>query len=442
MNTDILAQNLLLLETIHGISPNQFVLSEDKLDSYEIIECRDHNITLRFHDKFIGRSFLVHSLESVKNEGDAYASSFNDVQQTLVCFGFGLGHHLAKLLELDKKMEILILNDEAFFIAMHFEWIKRFIESPNVKFILVRETPSFDLYLKQIEASKDKTNLILHTPSLQIREMIHDRISARIANIRLYTRTYDWLLPTLLENYEHNITTYKQYFKDIQGVFRGKTVVVTMSGPSLEKDLDSLAPYRDQFYMLSVTSSLKTIQKKGMQPDAVIIQDALPANFKHIEGIEWEIPLLAISTSSPYVLNRWKGPVYLIFQKSLPFGELKIEPLMVISGTVAFAAINCVLLSNAKEVILTGLDLCFSQNTTHSDGAVFKTDIDPEAYPHKVENYHGEKIPTDTLLVTYKMELEILFKAAMTPIYNLTHFGARLPNTQRITASDLKRIFK
>lgn len=442
MNADILAHNLRLLAENKGIAPDSFVLSEERLDLYAILEGKDGGLTLRYHDRPDSLGLLLHSAYDIQAETKAYTERYAAIEKPLICLGFGLGHHLKGLLSLKKQMDILILNDEAFFIALHFESTTPFLEAEHVRFVLTRESEATYDLIKAAEFDTDKTNLILHSPSIHIREKMGDALAIRIANIRLYVRSYNLFLPSLMENYAYNTHHYTQYFKEIQHAFTHKTVVVTMSGPSLEADMKALKPYRDKFVLLSVTSSLKTLSGLGIKPDFAIVQDAMDMNVRLVEGLETDFPLIAISTSSSKLLKRWQGPVYLAFQKALPFDTFKIEPVLPISGTVAFVAISSALASAPKAVVLAGLDLCFSQSRTHAEGAVFGKEMTSEECRYFVEDYQGNQVPTDIVLTTYKMELEALFSGAQVPIYNLTHFGARLAHTRRITGSELDRLFR
>lgn len=442
MNNDILTLNLRLLVEKKGIKSDDLVLSEDRLNKYEILEGNDSGITLRFNDSPNGLGLLLHSAYDIKAETDAYTNMYQFVEKPLLCIGFGLGHHLQGLLTQKKQMDILILNDEAFFIALHFDSTTPFLESENVRFVLTRDSAACNDLIKRAETEADKPHLILHSPSIHIREKVGDALAVRIANIRLYVRSYSLFLPSLMKNYAYNTTHYTQYFKDIQHAFTQKTVVITMSGPSLEADMKALKPYRDKYVLLAVTSALKPLEKLGIKPDFAIIQDTMDKNAIYIEDVETNYPLIAICTSSSELLKRWQGPIYLAFGRALAFDTFKIEPILPISGTVAFCAISSVLVSSPKAVVLTGLDLCFSQNKTHVTGAVLGTTVNPEDCRYFSEDYDGNQVPTDMLLTTYKMELEILFSSARAPIYNLTHFGARLAHTTRIRTSELDRLFR
>ena len=67
---------------------------------------------------------------------------------------------------------------------------------------------------------------------------------------------------------------------------RGQPAVVCGAGPSLNRNLDDLRPYRDRVVLIAVDTALRPILEAGFEPDLVVALDPSPLNARHVSGLQ------------------------------------------------------------------------------------------------------------------------------------------------------------
>ena len=88
-----------------------------------------------------------------------------------------------------------------------------------------------------------------------------------------------YLLNTL-ENLPHLLRSHD--VRDLDGRFTGVPAVIAAAGPSLNRNLEELAPVRDRALLVSVDTALRPCLAAGIEPDIVVAVDPGPLNRRHL----------------------------------------------------------------------------------------------------------------------------------------------------------------
>jgi hypothetical protein len=86
---------------------------------------------------------------------------------------------------------------------------------------------------------------------------------------------------------------------DLVGPYRGMPIVVAAAGPSLNRNIDELRPYRDQVVLLAVDTALKPLLAADLAPDFVVALDPSDANARHLTDIV--VPELTALVAEPSI---------------------------------------------------------------------------------------------------------------------------------------------
>ncbi len=161
--------------------------------------------------------------------------------------------------------------------------------------------------------------------------------------------------------------------KHLFGRMAGVPAVIVAAGPSLDKNCHWLKAARDSMVIICVDTALKTLLKNGVTPHLVVALDALLHNYFHMAGAERpDYTLVVNPVTYPLILQECAGPM-MITSYSEPLvqwleqftGDLGEN---LTGGSVATAAFDLALRMGCSPIILTGQDLAFTGNRTHSGG--------------------------------------------------------------------------
>jgi len=146
-------------------------------------------------------------------------------------------------------------------------------------------------------------------------------------------------------------------------------VVLTASGPSLEKTLNYLIKYRDRFHLWALPSSLPALKNAGLIPQLIISTDPGYWARLHTRFFPEEVPVAMPLSSAPIPVPSLKtllisqntpGEAFLLKNDKWPRYEL---PTM---GTVAASAIELWKQISSGPMVITGLDLCWFDLRSHA----------------------------------------------------------------------------
>ncbi len=148
-------------------------------------------------------------------------------------------------------------------------------------------------------------------------------------------------------------------------------VVVAAAGPSLVAALSLIAPWRDHFVLLAVSSALAACRFAGLEPDLVVATDGGPWSRWHLYPLaQRACPLASPLAATPSTQILRSSPLVLIEQGNFPERELSARLgggiRLPSHGTVSGTALRLAAATGTGPILAVGLDLANYDIISHA----------------------------------------------------------------------------
>lgn len=170
-----------------------------------------------------------------------------------------------------------------------------------------------------------------------------------------------------------NITENRDAAICLRNVFEGKTAVVLGGGPSLDELIPWVKTHREKLAVIAVSRICRRLLEADLQPDIVVSIDPHNLSFDvSKETLRFDRNTLLIHSYhvSPLLLAQWHGPA-VYFGERLPWkSEANVDNLASQGPTVTNTALSMAVELGFSQIILGGVDLCYSrEGHTHASGS-------------------------------------------------------------------------
>ncbi len=188
-----------------------------------------------------------------------------------------------------------------------------------------------------------------------------------------------WRLKTQFGTYKFNLRQIENLAENqipascLKSSFMGFTAVLLAGGPSLDEVLPWVKDNRDKLVVFAVSRISRRLLELDIQPDIVVSVDPHPESFdvsKHMLEFPPSVLFVHNNHVTPLLLGQWRGPnVFMDFR--YPWKpEIDSDNLHGIGPTVSNCAINLAIEMGFSQLVLAGLDLCFSrEGYSHAKGS-------------------------------------------------------------------------
>lgn len=297
--------------------------------------------------------------------------------EKFIFIGTGLGFHIPLI---DKKIssdEYFIIEDdielfrlslfttEYFKIAEHSKLFFSVADDENIfltkmKFFL-QETFFYNRYLKYsyfTAHSEDKIK--------QIQNALMSQSFASFpykAELRKFIRPFEFM------NNGSSILNLSEYYKN--SIFSQKPVLVITAGPSFKKNIEWLKINHKKFIIVAVSAVLKRLYENNIVPDVLTHIDGFEDSMSHYDGVPVEEYLKDTTVIlGPFVLkklrDRFPSENVFSYEENTEYFE---KHGFLIAPCVGSFSLLLLLIFDAKELYLLGLDLALDQVTgsSHAD---------------------------------------------------------------------------
>lgn len=218
--------------------------------------------------------------------------------------------------------------------------------------------------------------------------------------------------------------------------------IVVSAGPSLEKNVALLKEAKGKAFIIAVDAAVSKVMELGIKPDAIISVDPRkPVEQFKCDGID-ELPFFVHTNSNTNVLKYVKSNNLFFFSSdSVVWNNLfekkgtKIEELS-LGGSVATAAITCLISWGIKRIILIGQDLAFTGNRMHAGEGEMEIENDNNAYTHVKDIYGNDTITSWTLYNYLRWIEEAALKHRDIHFIDATEGGAFKRHCEQMTLKD------
>lgn len=238
---------------------------------------------------------------------------------------------------------------------------------------------------------------------------------------------------------------------DYKDLYKNKPVLMVATGPSLNKQLNTLQKYKDQFIVIAVDAAVPILKKHDIIPQYVVTIDPSKRPYwKHNEldpntTFLIEIgccPDVAWSNNQNYLVTSCHPDVRMLLH------SLGINvPLMGNGGSVATSAFNFAHYTGANPIVMIGQDLAWTGGKDHAEGYV--SQYSQEALNQRyekgfdIEGYDGNPVRTEKQLLGFKTWFEgRISTMPETMVINATEGGAKINGAVQIPFESVcKEIF-
>jgi hypothetical protein len=356
-------------------------------DIISIDQSLDGLPALRIADKE-GRAYViydrVHLFQKVRRE--LKGKSFRAEDAALI-IGFGLGHHITEII---RRME---MDHEIFVVEPSLDLLKTAMVHHDLRPILHHErvhlfagtelegfTEILERHLLHIVAGElqELTLAPLKRAFPDLYQSVEDKIEKILLHLRLNYRFYmgnDILLENILRNAKH--LTRVRDTKVLNGINRNLPAVIVSAGPSLNRNIDLLREFQDRILILAVDTALKPLLDRGIRPDLAVSVDPFEVNDQKIKALTCplDIPLAFDPGVYRRIPERFSGLKFISSSPcELATWILSLAGLGENIGRALSATHQAFCIARAMQsdpIIFMGLDLSFSDNRHHAEGAVF-----------------------------------------------------------------------
>jgi hypothetical protein len=233
---------------------------------------------------------------------------------------------------------------------------------------------------------------------------------------------------------------------DYKDLYKNKPVLIVATGPSLNKQLDTLQKYKDQFIVIAVDPAVPILKKYGIVPDYVASIDPRKRPYWQHNQLDPKTtflieigccPDVAWSNNHNYLVTSCHPDVHRLMN------SLGISvPLMANGGSVATCAFNFAHFAGANPIVLIGQDLAWTNGKDHAEGYVsqYTQEVLNERYERgfEVEGFDGNPVRTEKQLLGYKTWFEERIKKMPdTMVINATEGGAKIHGAVQIAFADV-----
>lgn len=160
----------------------------------------------------------------------------------------------------------------------------------------------------------------------------------------------------------------------LRGAFAGKTAVLIGGGPSLDDMLPWIREHADDLIVLAVSRASRRLLQVGITPHFVFSIDPQAVSFDVSREMLnlWEKSVFVnFFHTCPPLVGQWRGRRVFLGQ-SVPWeSEFNVSDFICPGPTVTHFALEAGLFMGVSQVVLAGVDLCFSrEGHTHAKGSM------------------------------------------------------------------------
>lgn len=173
-----------------------------------------------------------------------------------------------------------------------------------------------------------------------------------------------------LEQQLKNIAENRLQVNQLENACTGKQAIILAGGPSLDDILPWVIEHHQQLIIIAVSRISQRLKDVGLLPDFIISIDPTEKMFD-VSCAMLEMDKSPVLIHSEYVIStllaQWPG-------KKMHFGQTfpwaNDDNLVTQGPTVTNAAVSFALLLGIKEILLAGVDLCYSkEGFSHAKGS-------------------------------------------------------------------------
>lgn len=224
--------------------------------------------------------------------------------------------------------------------------------------------------------------------------------------------------------------------------FNGKSCLVIAGGPSLDENIDWIKNNHNKLVIIAVSRIAGKLVKEGITPHIIVSVDPYDFSFevnRDMMTLAGESLFVNSFHVSSRLLAQWQGKS-LFMDNKYPWQITKTDNITTMGPTVTNASVHLATKMGFSQILMTGVDLCFTDSGyTHTKGSV-ESKIGPNLgiMGEWVETYSGAKAET---VVQLRLAMEALADEAQNnpqiEFINLSANAAKIENIYHRNTNEL-----
>lgn len=327
-----------------------------------------------------GKQKYLYSKYDPLNEAMRWVQGIDPIEEKVVIFiGWGLGYHILEWIKANKgDYRIIVIEPEPEMFYHSLQWIdlNEFIKQVSLDIVLGDDFHLvYQLALNHMESILSGGFQIVPLPFADIYpQTFYQQLKSELRKI---LKTRETMLNHMAEmgyrcqaNMVANLPAVLRsgFLHHWKNRLQNQPAIIVAAGPSLDRNIQVLSRVYGLAWIFAVDSSLRIVQKHGIQAQFVVSKDPTERNLVHFQNLDYaDPPILAfdpqVHPSIPvcfrdrllYIPNR--NPAMHGYLRNMGLSDDDCLPL---STNVAIAAFNLACHMGCNPIVFVGLDLCFS----------------------------------------------------------------------------------
>lgn len=326
---------------------------------------------------------LHHPINPLGEAKEIFSRAENTPVTIHLVYGIGLGY-LFQLTSANSQGSVVLYEPDLNILKIAFSLVdfSNDISKNNVFIATTLEKAGEYIYKKS-----NTQNLPLMLSTTNYRKLNEENFNQMVEELQRMIGMYSLDLKYTQEKFypliQGIIKNIPQLVKEIplskiKDVYKNKTAVVVSAGPTLDKNIETIKKYRENFVLIVVGTAMKTLAKHNIKPDFLCIIEAYDSS-KQIEGIDLsDVNFVTEPYSNKNVRNFKFKQTFSHLSHNMPLnkfwgdiiGEDNSEYLS--KGTVSYTALNVARILGCNKIIMVGQDLAYIEGQCYSKDSAYK----------------------------------------------------------------------
>lgn len=289
---------------------------------------------------------------------------------TIYVLGLGLGYHILEVLRASSAQKIEVIECFSDIVSLARTVHPQLFENDRIHIRICADETAF----RQIFGLIDMTQLYMLpafidlVPFEDIRRLLQEILLLKTSNVAAEQLMYD--------NFNANAKNFDRltFVSGQRDCFCNRPGVILAAGPSFTASLDVIRQLQSlNAVIFTVSANLRTLLQARIIPNAAILTDGQAFVKSHVTDLPNDaerVPLFALPTVHPDVLNAYPGQVELVLQDAYPLSknyamQHGLDTFQT-GGSVATLALSLLYDFGCDPIVLIGQDLAFVDGKSHA----------------------------------------------------------------------------
>lgn len=368
--------------------------------------------------------------------------------QVLIVFGLGMGKCLDYIREHHieyKKVQIFEPFNNIIRETLKYRDLASLLSLPNVSISIISEAKDVAefLFMEVLYSSNIKVLYHLSYRSIfpELFDEINRLLSSRINSLRTSVVTMETFLFLWTRNQIYSLGCGDRSASLLYNKFNKVPAILVSAGPSLERQLQTLAGIGDQALIMAPGSSGRILSRRGIDPHLVMAMDAEKVEVELYNDFCGSSLLIGSYRLDPEMDQVFPNGILRFINSNERiaqyFFDYRNDPGEVINdySSVATSALEYLIKLGCDPIIIIGQDMCYYQDKLHADEAPGSLPDEARRTFRDAVDMNGNPVFTDNAFLAMQHDMERLhnqFNGSVT-IINCTEAGLGIPGMREMS---------